>query len=242
LIDCCAGVCELDAVVRLITDKPVEVLVTHAHADHIGGASWFPTARLHPKELGRARAYVSVGQKLYFLNMHRYRCSSNNIRARDAFQRKFKTEFLPVNEGDVFDLGGRKIESFFTPGHTIGHMIFRDTLTGSVFAGDNVNKLVTLQYPFADSMETWVRAAERTLEIAGDGTMYGGHGNYPIVIDDVRQCIDAAKEIIAAADPAAHRPVRDTHLVNTDKKLIAKKTVGPEKLPAIVYRLDRITD
>ncbi|MCR5040717.1 MAG: MBL fold metallo-hydrolase, partial [Clostridia bacterium] len=47
LIDCCAGVCELDAVVRLITDKPVEVLVTHAHADHIGGASWFPTARLH---------------------------------------------------------------------------------------------------------------------------------------------------------------------------------------------------
>jgi glyoxylase-like metal-dependent hydrolase (beta-lactamase superfamily II) len=43
-------------------------------------------------------------------------------------------------EGEVFDLGNRKIEIWHTPSHTTGSLCFWDSQTGFLFAGDTLSK------------------------------------------------------------------------------------------------------
>lgn len=41
LIDTGTGVCDLPATLRYLTDKPVQVVLTHGHPDHAGAIGWF---------------------------------------------------------------------------------------------------------------------------------------------------------------------------------------------------------
>lgn len=98
--------CEkLDEVIRKITKKPVEVVITHAHGDHDGNIGYFKEIYLHAADT------VLLG-KTY----------------------KGKVHF--VNEGYVFDLGGKKIEVSHMPAHTPGSIVLIDRKTGSCYSGD----------------------------------------------------------------------------------------------------------
>ena len=47
---------------------------------------------------------------------------------------------LPLEEGKFFDLGGgRKVEVFHTPGHTLGEVVLIDDATRILFSGDACN-------------------------------------------------------------------------------------------------------
>lgn len=225
LIDCGAGVGHLGDFVRTLTDKPLTVLITHSHADHDGGAVWFDDVYVHPNEFRRCKMDRQAWARYYFLHQHEYKRKSHHVSYFSIFQQDRKTKIHALNEGDRFDLGGREIETFFTPGHTTGHLTFRDSQTGALFAGDNVNPLVTLQFPGGCSVETWRESALRTLALAGDGVIYGGHGKGMIPKEGIRAAIAFADRILEQTD--------------SPKGTVAKMR-GEEKLPCIVYRTDRI--
>lgn len=225
LIDAGVGIAEMDAVVRSLTDKPLVVLITHAHADHVGGAVWFPEVRIHPADLKRGRIYAHPAARLYFLACHRYKRVSHGVRFFDAFQRKYKPAFRLLEDGETIDLGGREITCVLTPGHSPGSVIFRDSLTGTVFAGDNVNPMVTLHYPGGTTVRTWIDGAERTLETAAGATIWGGHGDSPVAHETIREAIGLARSLTAAGN-------------GTSGKTGVKK--GPEKYPRILYKKNRI--
>lgn len=225
LIDCGAGVGHLGDFVRTLTDKPLTVLITHSHADHDGGAVWFDDVYVHPNEFRRCKMDRQAWARYYFLHQHEYKRKSHHVSYFSVFQQDRKTKIHALNEGDRFDLGGREIETFFTPGHTTGHLTFRDSQTGALFAGDNVNPLVTLQFPGGCSVETWRESALRTLALAGDGVIYGGHGKGMIPKEGIRAAIAFADRILEQTD--------------SPKGTVAKMR-GEEKLPCIVYRTDRI--
>ena len=50
LIDTGTKTAELDSIVRLITKKPVEVVITHAHGDHAGNINFFNEIWMHPAD------------------------------------------------------------------------------------------------------------------------------------------------------------------------------------------------
>ena len=225
LIDTCAGTSDLGGVVRSLTDLPVTVLITHAHADHIGGAVWFKQVYLHPADLQRGQAYWKPPAKLYFLYCHKYKKKTHHVRYADVFQKDCSPELLLLNEGDVFDLGGRTIETFLTPGHSAGSVIFRDSLTGTVFSGDNVNPMVTLQYPGAVTVKEWIAGAERTLELTGDAQNWGGHGNAPISPQTIAAALEMARDLVAKGN-------------RTPRKTAVSR--GTEKYPCIYYKTDRV--
>ncbi len=225
VIDCGAGVGQLHDFIRTLTDKPLKVLVTHSHADHDGGAVWFDDIYVHPNEFRRCNMDRQAWARFYFLHQHEYKRKSHHVSYFSVFQKDRKTQVHALNEGDRFDLGGREIEVFFTPGHTIGHLTLRDSLTKALFTGDNVNPLVTLQFPGGCTVEEWKESALRTLELAGDAVIYGGHGKGVI-----------PKEVIVASLALADRVLAQE---NSPKGTVAKLR-GEEKLPCIVYRTDRI--
>ena len=48
-----------------------------------------------------------------------------------------------IASGQVYDLGGRRLEAIATPGHTRGHVVFADAAAGLLFAGDHVLPHIT---------------------------------------------------------------------------------------------------
>ena len=225
LIDTGCGAADMAAVAASLTDKPITVLITHAHEDHLGGGVWFPEVYVHPADFRTARLYFNPFVKMGFLRTQNKKRKQHAVSYLAAFQRDCKPKLLPVNEGDAFDLGGRTIETYFTPGHSVGSLTFRDTRTGALFVGDHVNLLTTLQYPCAATAEVWLRSAEKTLSLAGDAPIYSGHGKNPLSKEDLATLIGWGKELVAAGN------------VKPDK---VKTKRCESRFPCIVYKTNRV--
>jgi len=48
-----------------------------------------------------------------------------------------------IASGQIYELGGRRLEAIATPGHTRGHVVFADEEAGLLFAGDHVLPHIT---------------------------------------------------------------------------------------------------
>mgnify|MGYP004632982241 CR=1 FL=1 len=101
----CAG---LDKIVKRVTNKPFEVVVTHAHPDHAGCIGYFDEVWIHP--------YDSV--------------------LISEYCKDYKGEILDLSDGQVFDLGNRKLEVALMPGHTPGSVVLLDKAQGDCYSGD----------------------------------------------------------------------------------------------------------
>ena len=226
LIDAGAGVADMAAVVKSITDKPLTVLITHAHADHIGGAVWFPEVYIHPLDRRSGRSCTRAYQRAYFLYSHPYKRKSHRVSYAASLQKDHRPALKDLNEGDTFDLGGRVIETYLTPGHTPGSVTFRDSLTGDLFTGDNVTPMVTLHFPRGETVQTWLGGAKRTLALAGEGCLRVGHGNDAMPTDWLAAVIGWAEELVLKGNGNSRK---------------ARTVRGEEKFPCLVYRQNRVT-
>ncbi len=108
LIDLGTRCADLDKVVRKITSKPLFVVVTHFHPDHAGNIAYFDKIYMHEADTPLVRMM--------------------NI--------PYEGKIEYIEDGDVFDLGGKKIEVVFTPGHTPGSIVLVDQQAGSCYTGD----------------------------------------------------------------------------------------------------------
>ena len=145
LIDTGLGLLDLDKVVRSVTDKPYDVVLTHSHLDHCGGISQFDEVYVHPLDKEAAL------QPTYEARVN-YADSLGKMGAYEAFgytlEEVQKDGKLPechlIEEGYVFELGNRPVEVLHIPGHTPGGISLMDDKNRILFSGDccNVNTLV----------------------------------------------------------------------------------------------------
>lgn len=140
LIDTGCGLIDLPAVIRRFTDKPCDVVLTHGHGDHVGGIGWFNRLYVHPADFDQVRQ----------VDLDRLRDYNRSLGERGAFRVydydpeaihpvEKTPELLPIGEGDVFDLGGRRLEVVETPGHTPGSICLIDGSRRILFSGDACN-------------------------------------------------------------------------------------------------------
>ncbi len=106
------------------------VLNSHSHEDHMAGNGLFADARVHIHDEDLPGAHSLDGLlEVYGLEGE----------ARTSFSETILTEFhytprpdaTGFRDGDVFDLGGVRVEAVHLPGHTRGHSGFR--IDGGVF-------------------------------------------------------------------------------------------------------------
>jgi len=105
---------------RLFEGRPYDVVLTHGHPHHAGGAKQFETVLCAEKLCGKPTDDF-VCKDFYLPDF--------------SFAEK-NTEVLPLYTGDVFDLGGREVLCIRTPGHSEGGCTFYDSQTGIAFVGD----------------------------------------------------------------------------------------------------------
>ena len=71
-------------------------------------------------------------------------------------------KFDALQDGEIIDLGGRKVKVIFLPGHTMGSVVFFDEQTGTLFSGDNISNSLWIQF---DQSENVYRFAEHLKKV-----------------------------------------------------------------------------
>ena len=129
VIDTMNGYNDLYQAVRGLTDKPLTVVNTHGHPDHIFGNMFFQEAYLHPADRELARMFAEDPEYLKMLEE----------------QGKTFPPFKDILPGDTIDLGGRTLEVFGLPGHTPGGILLLLREDRVLFTGDSINHHLWMQ-------------------------------------------------------------------------------------------------
>lgn len=144
LIDGGAGVGPLVEDVRALTDKPVIFVATHGDGDHVGVAGCFEKAYLHPLDRERVNMFP-LDKMAEFMIRSRGPVRNPETPVEDlltlipAEPLPPMPEFEPLEEGMVFDLGGRTVEVIHTPGHSDGSCCLLDKANRLLITGDACN-------------------------------------------------------------------------------------------------------
>ncbi len=144
LIDTGYGFTDFRHLITEITDKPLIVALTHGHDDHALGCMFFDEAYLNERDYPLCASNDNPEQKNKQITaISRDVPGFEEMIDVDHYLNETTLEgctFKPLNEGDVFDLGGITLEAIAIPGHTKGSMAFYCPEKKALFSGDTVMK------------------------------------------------------------------------------------------------------
>lgn len=133
-----------------------QILVTHAHWDHYSHALALRGTLGTRVRIGRGeRRSIEAHDPAQGLHPAQVRllrrCGAPEIAERIAARQVSQDDWdmpyaIPdawLDDGERVALGRRDLDVFATPGHTSGHVVFRDAAAGLLFAGDHVLPHIT---------------------------------------------------------------------------------------------------
>lgn len=147
---------------RELTDKPLILVLTHAHIDHFHHMDEFDTVYMSHEEF-------KLGEDIL-----RYMMAGKDLALAST---------IHVETGSRIDLGGRTLEICHVPGHTPGSVAVYDDRDDLLFTGDAIGSGcgVWMQLPGSSSLTEYEQSLRAFLSwcIEKGGTMefWGGHSN-----------------------------------------------------------------
>jgi glyoxylase-like metal-dependent hydrolase (beta-lactamase superfamily II) len=189
LIDSGMGTGNLRNVVReRIGNLPLEVIFTHFHGDHTGQADQF---------ISDSVEHIGAADRAQVVDM---------LRRRGVNQELIDRNLVGIQEGDIIDLGERKLRIYELPGHTPGSIVLLEEATGYLFTGDSVgsnNPTVPdafwLQFPSSPTVDQYLQSLKVFRSKARGKVKYilTGHNDHPLVgetyLDNLQK---AAQEVV----------------------------------------------
>ena len=174
LIDTGLGICDISAPVKALTDRPVAAAATHIHWDHIGGHQYYPEFYAHRAEL----PWLQGGFPLTMETVRKMvldRCAPPEDFHIEDYRMFQGAPARLLEDGDIIDLGGRRLEVLHTPGHSPGHMCFFERERGYLFTGDLVYKDVLLAYYPSTDPAAYLASMERVAALPASRVFPGHH-------------------------------------------------------------------
>lgn len=144
--------------------KPVAILLTHGHFDHIGAVTMFRN---------------KYGIKVYAARAERETLESPDINLSNQMGTSIIIEADEwLDDGQEIELIGEKIRCLLTPGHTEGGMCFYFTGSGMLFSGDTLFEQSVGRTDFpGGSMRQIIQSIRSKLFVLPDHIkVYPGHG------------------------------------------------------------------
>lgn len=198
LVDTSVGIIGLRDFVEDLTELPITVLITHGHIDHAMGAPEFDTV------------YMNHADTEIYYNMQSVEARLNYIRGNganaspDEMVPPAPMNFMPLSDGDSFDLGGIHVDVYAIPGHTPGSMAMLIREERTMITGDGCNLFTFL---FDDSCLTLTEYRE-SLRIFQERTgdlfdrAYLTHRNAEVSRNIVKNVMAVADDVLAGRSDA----------------------------------------
>lgn len=157
------------------------LLATHVHLDHAGAVGSLI------KRMPQAKVYAHSKGMPHLLDTTKVVASATRIYG-DRMQQLWgdiestpADRVLAIEDGDVLTVAGRRLEVHYTPGHAAHHVVFFDTHSGDLFAGDTAGvRLQGVDYirpptpPPDIDLEAWSNSTD-TLKKLHPDVLYLGH-------------------------------------------------------------------
>lgn len=164
----CSSPSEFEMLYRTISDKglkPVCIMLTHGHFDHILG-----TAALSA-HFGGLPIYMNPADK-FTLENNDYFCRWFGAPMPEAF------ETVDVAEGSVVEVGSLRFEVIETPGHTVGGVCYLERSEKVLFSGDTLfaGAIGRTDHPGGDYDRIMESIFTKLLHLEGDTRVIPGHG------------------------------------------------------------------
>ena len=191
VVDAGMGVESLRGFLAPLLDKPVTMLLTHAHVDHVGSAHEFAgDLVMHAAEAEQMRTppddwRLSFDEypedKRRRLQAAGFDTTGLLIAALPRPDFDHRAWRVPgaeptrlVDEGDTIDLGDRRFEVMHTPGHSPGSISLWEQATGTLIDGDAIyDGLLIDTLPESDPAA--YRLTMRRLRDLPAKVVHGGH-------------------------------------------------------------------
>ncbi len=182
LIDAGTGIGDLESCIRMYSDAPLSVYITHGHRDHFGGAGQFSEVHLAPEDFQRVSGIDAVNRREYVEKMIASKAvSAELINQVDIREWPCQPKLVPLKEGQVISWGEWNLEVLAVPGHTEGSMAFFDRKKNVIFSGDCANPIMVFRKSgsetYQDFVARWLeRVKEMDSQINDETLICAGHG------------------------------------------------------------------
>ena len=234
LIDAGNGFGGLKQAVRELTDKPVEVALTHGHFDHTGCSALFEKTYLTKEddEICENGFHPEVRQEEWDFFCSLYHVSTGAAEKAFFLARTAPKKSEYIKEADILELGERRIEVIRTPGHTRGSVCYLDEGNGYLFSGDTVcNREVLIYFTHSATVETFRASVQKLLGMQEKyGQIWPGHHESPLGHEIMADYLTAAKRIMD--NPSLGKRIE---IQNGYKQLYDYKTIGISYIGENIY-------
>lgn len=151
-----------------ITELPIRLLNTHSDGDHIAGNDAFDEIMMGENEITN---YLKRGKK--------------------------ESKLLPVKNGDIIDLGNRRLEVVDLPGHTPGSVALLDIDSRFLIGGDAISDSNIYMFGEARNIFAYIDSLSKLWENYRDrfDIVYPSHGTFPVKPELIPKLINAACDI-----------------------------------------------
>jgi glyoxylase-like metal-dependent hydrolase (beta-lactamase superfamily II) len=228
IFDTGMGISSIDKVTRQLTTKPVVVLNSHTHNDHVGGNAEFMFVYGMDTDFTRKNARGS-------------RADAQAEIAPDQICGDLPKGFNPaayvtkpwkisrfIHDGFKVNLGGRTVEVIATPGHTPDAIALIDRANGLLFTGDTYYPAPIWLYRPETDMDAYVTSAKRLAALAPEVKMVLGAHNIPVADPSVLpKLVDAIQAVRSGkGDVKAEGSGKAMHTFEGFKFLLADPKKG----------------
>lgn len=212
LIDTGIGLGHLDEVVKKLTTLPVMVVNSHHHYDHAGGNGNFQQIYCHKNAVSQIMKENTAHYRRYFFESQAKR---SEYRVCPTFEQDMECmssfELIPIEEGFVFHLGDRKLETIETPGHTADCICFLDRENRLLFTMDTLCSTPTLLFDYYSvHLEIYEKSLKKLLNMEADFELiFPGHYLRPIGKIYLEDMLAAVGEILSGRNTGTLHTISD---------------------------------
>lgn len=161
---------ELKQLTELVSSKglkPVSIMLTHAHFDHIYGVA-------HLVKTYDIPVYLHKDEDFTLQTVNPFLCGTFGMK----FPEDFSSAIRYVKEGDIIETGSLRFEVLETPGHSKGGVCFLEREQRLLFSGDTLfaGSIGRTDHPGGDYDLMMKNIFEKLLLLEGDTRVIPGHG------------------------------------------------------------------
>jgi glyoxylase-like metal-dependent hydrolase (beta-lactamase superfamily II) len=198
LFDTGMGIANIRRVTLQLTSRPVVVLNSHTHDDHVGGNWQFPFIYGMDTDFTRANAKGSRDDAQAEIAADQI-CGDlpKGFNTKTYATKPWKISYF-IQDGFKINLGGRTLEVISTPGHTPDAISLLDRADGLLFTGDTYYPGPIWLYRPETDLQAYDASIRRLAALAPQIKLVLGAHNIPVAQPEVLKGLVTAFEVVRA--------------------------------------------